>query len=332
MQALIEGFSGRLREGAALLRQVPTVPAARDVRHVVIGAHGDARTAAELTKAFIASELRIPLSVLGDYRLPAFVNQHTLFVAASLSGDAEEVLALAEQAGNRGAAVACLTGGGRLAQAACDKGYPLAALPPSLPGEGYAVADLLAGLLGGLRSYGLAGDAFAGQLEKAAKLIDDREEVIQEGAMDLAQALAGRLPVLYADEALYPTVLHFRRQLNLLSRQLAHLNVYPALNHDELAAWEHPAPIVDQTVLVQVQTPFDHPRVKRRMDICRPLYAPKADKVVEIGVRFGDSLLEQSLYVMHLFDWAAFYLAEINGVAPGPPDVLGILNAELAKG
>jgi glucose/mannose-6-phosphate isomerase len=168
-------------------------------------------------------------------------------------------------------------------------------------------------------------------LEKAAKLIDDREEVIREGAMDLARALAGRLPVLYADEAFYPAVLHFRRQLNLLARQLAHLNVYPALNHDELAAWEHPAPIIDQTVLVQVQTPLDHPRVKRRMDICRPLYAPKADKVVEIGVRFGDSLLEQSLYVMHLFDWAAFYLAGLNGVPPGPPGVLGTLDAELAR-
>jgi glucose/mannose-6-phosphate isomerase len=55
------------------------------------------------------------------------------------------------------------------------------------------------------------------------------------------------------------------------------------------------------------------------MDICRPLYAPKADKAVEIGIRFGDSLLEQSLYVMHLFDWAAFYLAGLNGVPPGPP-------------
>jgi glucose/mannose-6-phosphate isomerase len=137
--------------------------------------------------------------------------------------------------------------------------------------------------------------------------------------------------VLYADEAFYPAVLHFRRQLNLLARQLAHLNVYPALNHDELAAWEHPAPIVDQAVLVQVQTPFDHPRVKRRMDICRPLLAPKADKAVEIGIRFGDSLLEQSLYVMHLFDWAAFYLAGLNGVPPGAPDVLGTLAAELAR-
>jgi hypothetical protein len=31
MQALIEGFSGRLREGAALLGQVPAAPAARDI-------------------------------------------------------------------------------------------------------------------------------------------------------------------------------------------------------------------------------------------------------------------------------------------------------------
>ena len=332
MQAPIEGFSGRLREGAARCRRVPEVPATREVRHVVISADGDARTAAELVKVLTAAELPVPLSVLGDYRLPAFVNEHTLLVAASLSGDAEEVLAVAEAALERRAGVACLTGGGKLAQLAREKGFPLAGLPAPLPEAGYAAADLLAGLLALLRGHGLAGEAFAGQLEKAARLIDDREEVIREGARDLAKALAGRLPVLYADEAFYPAVLHFRRQLNRVARQLAHANAYPSLNHDELAAWEHPAPIIDQTVLVQVQTPLDHPRVKRRMDICRPLYAPKADKVVEIGVRFGDSLLEQSLYIMHLFDWAAYYLAGLNGVAAGPPDAISVLNAELAKG
>jgi glucose/mannose-6-phosphate isomerase len=332
MQAPIEGFSGRLRAGATRYHQVPEPPVIRDIRHVIISAHGDARTAAELTKALTTDEMSVPLSVLSGYRLPGFVNEHTLFIAASLSGDAEEVLAVAGQALGRRAVVACLTGGGGLGQLAREKGLLGAELSSPLPEEGYATADLLAGLLSLLHSYALAGDAFAGQLEKAAKLIDDREEVIREGAMDLARALAGRLPVLYADEAFYPTVLHFRRQLNRVARQLTHLNVYPDLNHDELAAWEHPAPIVDQTVLVQVQTPLDHPRVKRRMDICRPLYAPKADKVVEIGVRFGDSLLEQSLYVMHLFDWAAYYLAELNGVAAGPPDVISVLTAELAKG
>ncbi len=331
MQAPIRGFSGRLRAGAARYRQAPELPAARDIRHVVISAHGDARTAAELAKALTVHDMSVPLSVLTGYRLPGFVNEHTLLIAASLSGDAEEVLAVARQALDRRAVVACLTGGSGLGQLAREKGLTAAELPLPLPEEGYATADLLAGLLSLLRGYAPTGDAFAGQLEKAAKLIDDREEVIREGAMDLARALAGRLPVLYADEAFYPAVLHFRRQLNRTARQLAHANAYPALNHDELAAWEHPAPIIDQTVLVQVQTPLDHPRVKRRMDICRPLYAPKADKVVEIGVRFGDSLLEQSLYVMHLFDWAAFYLAGLNGVPPGPPAVLDTLTTELAR-
>ncbi len=332
MQAFIEGFSGRLREGADRYRRVPELPMASNLRQVVISAHSDARTAAELTKAFTASELPVPLLVLNGYRLPAFVSEHTLLIAASLSGDAEEVLSVAQQALDRRAVVACLAGGGQLGQLAREKGLLAAPLPAPLPEEGYATADLLTGLLSLLLGNALAGDAFAEQMEKAAKLIEDRAEVIREGAMDLAKALTGRLPVLYADEAFYPVVLHFRRQLNRMARQLAHLNVYPSLNHDELAAWEHPAPIIDQTVLVQVQTPLDHRRVKRRMDICRPLYAPKADKVVEIGVRFGDSLLEQSLYVMHLFDWAAFYLAGLNGVPPGPPDVLQTLTEELARG
>jgi glucose/mannose-6-phosphate isomerase len=149
--------------------------------------------------------------------------------------------------------------------------------------------------------------------------------------MDLAEAISGRLPILYADRALYPVLMHFRQQINLVARQLAHVNVYPAMNHDELAGWVHPPALVDKAVMVQVRTSYDHPRVKVRMDICRPVFAPKADKAVEILVRFGDSMLEQCVYLLHLFDWAAFYLARLNGVDPARVEVLDYLEGELAK-
>lgn len=329
MQHQIEGFTGHLRKSIDWGRGLPVAPPQREIRHVVVSGQGSAGMAAHLAQSLVAHELQIPFVIADTYGIPAFVNRHTLFVAVSPSGNTEETLAAAEKAIARDAKVVCLTAGGKLAQMAREKDLTLVGLPAASPGD-FRV-EAVVGLLFLLHGYGLTGNAFAAQMEKAIRLIDDREEPIREGAKDLANAIAGRLPILYADRPLYPVLLHFRQQINLVARQLAHVNVFPAMNHDELAGWVHPPALVDQAVIVQVQTTFDHPRVKARMDICRPVFAPKADKVVEILVRFGDSLPEQCLYLLHLFDWAAFYLAGLNGVDPGRPEVLDYLEGELAK-
>lgn len=174
-------------------------------------------------------------------------------------------------------------------------------------------------------------DAFVGQLRKAVELMDEREAFIRDGAQELAEALTGHLPILYGDSRLYPVLARFSQQINENAKQLAHVNVLPEMNHNELTGFVHPVEIIDKSVVVLVQTDFDHPRVRHRINCCRPIFTRKAAAIVEVLLRYGDSLLEQCVYLIHLFDWTSFYLAGQNGADVLDTQVADYLQDELSK-
>lgn len=327
MQTAIESFTRQLRESIRLAGSMLPLPARPEISQVVISGPG---AEVALVQSLIADELKVPFVLAEGYGLPAFVNSQTLFIAVSHTGSNGEVLSATEEALAVNAPVACIAGGGQLLSMVREKHEFEVPLPshPLAPEEWriHAVVQLL--FL--LQRYHLIGNAFLSRLEKTIRLVDEREEVIREGAKDLAAAVAGRLTVLYGSTRLYPVMLHFRQQINRLARQLAHVNVFPATNYDEIAGWEHPVTLTDQSVVILMESEFDHPKVKRSIDICRPILSRKTDAVVEITMRYGDSFTEQCLYMVHLADWAAFYIAEINGVT-GKEDLTAHVQTELDK-
>ncbi|HEY5442769.1 MAG TPA: SIS domain-containing protein, partial [Candidatus Saccharimonadales bacterium] len=59
--------------------------------------------------------LSVPLEVVSNYDVPNYVDEHTLFISSSYSGNTEETLAALEQAEKRGARIVVMTAGGKLA-------------------------------------------------------------------------------------------------------------------------------------------------------------------------------------------------------------------------
>ena len=62
--------------------------------------------------------LSVPLEVVSNYELPAYVDQHTLFISSSYSGNTEETLAALAAAEDRQAQIVIMTAGGQLAEVA----------------------------------------------------------------------------------------------------------------------------------------------------------------------------------------------------------------------
>ena len=70
-----------------------------------------------------------PFEVVRDYDIPAYVNEKTLFIASSYSGNTEETLASLAKAEAKGAQIAIITSGGKLLDIAKEKQYTLVELP-----------------------------------------------------------------------------------------------------------------------------------------------------------------------------------------------------------
>ncbi len=62
-----------------------------------------------MTYEFCKSELSIPIQVNKSYFVPEYVNEHSLVIISSYSGNTEETLSAMEGAFNKGAHIICIS-------------------------------------------------------------------------------------------------------------------------------------------------------------------------------------------------------------------------------
>ena len=74
-----------------------------------------------------------------------------------------------------------------------------------------------------------------------------------------------------------------------------------------------------------------HPRIRQRIELTRGLIAGEAAATFRIE-SVGDSAAERLLSLVVLGDLVSLYLAVLNGVDPGPVEVLERLKSTLAGG
>ncbi len=106
--------------------------------------------------------------------------------------------------------------------------------------------------------------------------------------------------------------------------------MFPELNHNEIVGFETPAEILSRLAVVILQDRYDHPRVKRRMEISEEIIKPKVKDILKVESK-GESFLARFYSLVYIGDYASTYLALEYGINPTPVKVIDYLKAELAK-
>nr|HID13075.1 bifunctional phosphoglucose/phosphomannose isomerase [Anaerolineae bacterium] len=191
------------RAAWALVRGLELPPAYEAVRHVVILGMGGSAIGGTLLQGLVAGECVLPIAVVRDYTLPAFVRgPDYLVIGCSYSGNTEETLSAFEEALERRALPVAVTTGGKLAALAQEEGIPLVRFDyRSQPRAALGYSFTL--LLGLLCRLGLLRD-YSADLEEAARVMEEWQAEIRpqvptarNAAKRLASQIAGRLPVVY---------------------------------------------------------------------------------------------------------------------------------------
>lgn len=330
MRELLEGFSKQLHMALEVGEHIAVTAPKHEIRNIIIAGLGGSGIGGTLAEAVVYDDLKVPVTIAKAYDTPKFVNKHTLFVACSFSGNTEETLAGIENALAAGAKVVGITTGGKLEQVAKKSGFDLIMFEGLAACPRQHLPYSLTLLLLTLKAYGLCTMDIEGQAKSAAGIIDANYDAVLEEATTLAGKLKNRFPILYSDSKLGGLTVRAQQQINENSKQLAHTNVFPEMNHNELVGWEKLEGILAQTVVLMFRTNLEHPRVKVRLDLCTDIFAKKAAEVITLQPK-GESLFEQVLYYANLTDWMSFFLAEMNEVDPFPVDIIMYLKGELAK-
>jgi glucose/mannose-6-phosphate isomerase len=330
MKKLIEGFTLQLASALKIGQSVDLVRPGSDIRNILITGMGGSGIGANLVESLTFGRVPIPITVCKGYNIPQFVSPHTLFIACSYSGNTEETLAAINKAMLKRAHIICITSGGKMLELAKEYNLFWIQIPGGSKSPRGNIGYMMVSLLYALYHTNLIGAAFIKETENAIEYLDRGEKAIQSEAELIARKLRGKLPVIYCDERLRAMALRFQNQLNENAKQLAHINTFPEMNHNEIVGWQFPEAVLQQAQVIYLYSDHDHERVEKRMEICRPTFEKKSNPIIDI-VAEGASLLEQYYYLIHLTDWISFFLAKENGVEAGPTEAIDQLKEELAK-
>jgi glucose/mannose-6-phosphate isomerase len=330
MKKLIEGFTRQLSDALKIGQAVDFVRPGSDIRNILITGMGGSGIGANLAESLTFGRVPIPITVCKGYNIPQFVSPHTLFIACSYSGNTEETLSAVNKAMLKRAHIICITSGGSLLELAKEYNLFYIQIPGGSSSPRAQLGYILVSLLYTLYHTNLIGAAFIKETENSIEYLDRGEKAIQAEAELIAKKLKGKLPIIYCDGRLYAMAVRFQNQLNENAKQLAHVNTFPEMNHNELVGWCFPESILQQCQVVYLYSDHDHERVEKRMEICREIFEKRSHPIIDI-VAEGASLLEQYYYLIHLTDWISYYLAKENQIDPDPVEAIAFLKEGLAK-
>ncbi|MDQ7859046.1 MAG: bifunctional phosphoglucose/phosphomannose isomerase [Armatimonadota bacterium] len=286
---------------------------------LLVAGMGGSAIGGDLLRALLMPDAPVPVVVVRDERLPAFVGPQTLVVACSYSGNTEETLAAYGAARARQASVVVVTSGGELAARARAHGHPVVAVPGGLQPRA-AVALLLLPLVRLACELGLG--APEPQIGRARALLDGLAArwgpavpVAENAAKRLAAAASG-LPAIYAaSPATEPVALRWKTQINENAKRPAVWGALPEIAHNEVVGWEG-GPGAPEAVIV-LRDADDGPRAGVRVEAVRTLLGDRARPFAEVWSQGADRL-ERLLSLVLLGDFVSAYLAVLGGVDPTP--------------
>jgi len=312
--------------------QLPADYAAVD--RVAIAGMGGSAIGGDLARAIVEREARLPIAILRDYDIPGWVDQRTLFIASSYSGNTEETLSAFAQARQRGAKIVAVTTGGKL-QAAAEIGVPTFVFSyRSAPRA--ALGYSLMAILGVFCKTGLIADLSADiaetveVLEKLKGEIDVGVPMAVNPAKRLAINLYGKLPVVYGAGLLADVARRWKTQVNENAKGWMFFEVFPELDHNAVEGYPFPAELAGRVVVIMLTSALDHPRVTLRQRLTGQILARAGVPVQTVAGR-GQSTMAQILSAVLFGDYVSLYLAFLYGVDPYPMPAIDFLKAELGK-
>jgi len=280
--------------------ELPWDPSAEGPERIVILGMGGSAIAGDYFRALLALESAVPVFNVRGYDLPPLVNEPTLVIASSFSGETEEVLSAFEQALAKPARKLVLTTGGQLLATARANGVPAFTFayrgePRAAIGWGLmpllAVAEQLRLTQGVERDVEEAVSVLAGLRDEWAGEVPSS----RNSAKRLALRLHERLPVVYGAGPLIEAARRWKTQLNESAKVWAFCEEMPEAQHNAIVALSLPkATAAAATAVFLRSATLDHQRVRLRYEFGEHLL-DGAGVPHETAWATGESALAQML-------------------------------------
>ncbi|MDY7019418.1 MAG: bifunctional phosphoglucose/phosphomannose isomerase [Chloroflexota bacterium] len=302
---------------------------------VLILGMGGSAIGGEIVRRLALPESKVPVWIHRDYGLPLFVDDSTLVIASSYSGNTEETIDAFTESLKTPAKKLVLTTGGKLKYLADMEDIPVFVIDYQAPPR-TAFPHSFVYLIGIFQKLGLLRDKSIDLqeslqiLSKLTKYFTETTPLTSNPAKQLATKLLGHVIVIYGAGILSEVAQRWKAQLNENSKTWAFFEVFPELNHNAVVGYEFPSQEKEEIFVLFLRSSLLHPRNLLRYEATAKLLA-KAGVIHEFVEAVGVSMLAQVVSLVFWGDYVSFYLAILNGTDPTPVDSIDFVKRYLAQ-
>lgn len=284
---------------------------------VVVGGMGGSHLAADVFSSMYPS---IPMTTHRSYDLPSSTGggvDLTFYIASSYSGNTEETISFLKMAIDKKKNCAVIAAGGMLVDIARQNKIPLVVLPNTgiqpRSALGYSILAL-ARLVGG--------DAHMKELRSLSTVLQPDE--LEKAGEDLAMQMKGKIPVIYASDTNASIAYNWKIKFNETGKIPAFYNVFPELNHNELAGMDvlpSTKELSEKLHFIFIEDAEDHPRVVVRTSVTEQLYSQRGVSFSRLQLT-GKGRPARIFGSLLLADWVALKTAYTYRAEPKAVEII----------
>jgi glucose/mannose-6-phosphate isomerase len=279
-------------------------------KFVVIGM-GGSNLAAEIIKGW---KPKLDVIIHRDYGLPDIEEgelKERLIILSSYSGETEETISAFQEAFSRKLPLIVIAGGGRLLNLARDNNTPYIQLPAIKAHPRFAIGLSIKATLKAMGEELLLND-----VSGVAESLDAEE--YEEIGKNLAHSLENKIPLIYSSNRNRGLAYFWKINFNETVKIPAFFNVFPELNHNEMAGFDKLAAIGFKSsdfAFIFLNDPDDETRIQKRMAAMAKIFEEKGFALQEANI-IGPSLWHKSFAGIIIAFWTSLYLAEYYSIDP----------------
>lgn len=326
MKSLIERFPQQLNEACSIGEIANLTPHNTTISNIVVLGMGGSGFGADMVKNLTFTELQIPFEIVKGYEVPAFINENSLVIASSYSGNTEETLFALQAIKERNAKIICVTTGGKLKEIAMELHYDYIEIPARMPPRsclGYSFIQQFYIL----NYFGLIDKKWILQVQALASFLEQNQIEIKKEAYKIAESMINKFPIIYTFEGYGSIGLRWQQQINENGKMLCHNNTIPEMNHNELVAWRNNE---QDKIVIFLNSEDVFYRNKKRGNINQTIIELYCSNILHVNAK-GENVLQRSIYLVHFGDWVSQFIADIKQIDSYEVKVLDFLKNEMNK-
>ena len=305
-----------------------------EFKNVLIAGMGGSAVGGLLLNDWLLYTTKKSIHVSRGYDLPGWVNEDTLVLAVSYSGNTEETLSQYHQAIEKGCRIICFCSGGELEMLGKENGQPVVYFPKgvqpraAIPFQFFALAAVA-------KKVGLIEDEQWEEVLEAihvsrvlAASMSVESPMNQNMGKQLADLVKDYIPFIYAPRQFKAVAYRYSTQFNENSKSPAATNFFPEMFHNSIMAREGPEDILCGNIAIIIKDSGRNERLSKKIEVARDLMSEKFGKVVEVET-VGKAVLTKMMSALLIGDFASAYLGVLYGIDPSTTDSIKLLKASM---